>query len=199
MSPESEPQSEGADLTALLQAASTGNVDAEEKIADIVYTHLKKIAQKRMAAERPGHTLSATALVNEAWLKLGKDLPRGDWKSRTHFYGAAASAMRRALVDHARGKRAEKRGGGRTPVDFTEALNLATHHDPADVLALADAIGQLASEEPRVAQVVRFKFYAGLGVDEIAAALSVSRRTVLNDWSFARAWLYRELGGVDKD
>ncbi len=180
-------------VTRLLGAMGDGKVEAEGELANVVYEHLKRIAQNRMREERKDHTLGATALVNEAWLRLRGDIPRGDWQSRSHFYKAAANAMGRILIDHARSKRAEKRGGKLNKVSFSDSLNLAEDYFHEDVQAIEDAIQKLEEKDSRVGQVVRLRFYSGLSIDEVAEALQVSRRTVLNDWSFARAWLYKEL------
>lgn len=155
-----------------------------------------------MAAERAGHTLSATALVHEAFLKIHgeRDVP---WEGRGHFYAAAAEAMRRVLLDHAKARGRVKRGGGRARVNLEAvAITLdgpgaetAEPEDGADCVALEEAICRLEERDPRVAQVVRLRFYAGLEIAQAALALGVSERTVKNDWAFARAWLERELAG----
>lgn len=165
--------------------------DAAEALLPLVYAQLRAIAQKRMAGERPGHTLEATALVHEAYMRLlgNQEI---DWQSRGHFYGAAAEAMRRILIDHARKKGSQKRGGGRQPVAMN-IVDLASEQDPADILALDEAITTLAGEDPRAAEVVRLRFYAGLSVEETAAALGVSERTVMREWSYARARLFQLL------
>ncbi len=151
--------------------------DAAEALLPLVYAQLRAIAQKRMAGERPGHTLEATALVHEAYMRLlgNQEI---NWQSRSHFYGAAAEAMRRILIDHARKKGSQKRGGGRQPIAMN-VVDLASEQDPADILALDEAITTLAGEDPRAAEVVRLRFYAGLSVEETAAAMGVSERTVM--------------------
>jgi RNA polymerase sigma factor (TIGR02999 family) len=156
-----------------------------------VYNHLRAIAQHRVNQERPGHTLQATALVNEAYLRLAE--AGVAWSGPGAFYHAAAEAMRRILIDHARARGTAKRGGGRRPLDVDDVLDLAAADDPAQVLALEGAVSRLEKEDARAAEVVRLRFYAGLTVDQTAAAMGQSRRTVLRDWEFARAWLVEDL------
>lgn len=171
--------------------------EAAEALLPLVYEHLRAIAQKRMAGERAGHTLEATALVHEAYMRLigNEDIA---WQSRGHFYGAAAESMRRILIDHARKKGSRKRGGGKKALALS-VVDLATEHDPGDILALDDAITTLASEDARAAEVVRLRFYAGLSVEETADALGVSERTVMREWAYARARLYQLLTDDDDD
>jgi RNA polymerase sigma factor (TIGR02999 family) len=160
---------------------------------EAVQAELRRLAEQRMARERPEHTLQATALVNEAWLRLaGSDQ---DWSDRGRFLAAAAEAMRRILVDHARGARAQKRGGAAGRMSIS-AVDPAFEADPEQVLALDEALEQLAEQDERAAEVARLRFFAGLGVDETADALGVSRRTVLREWKFARARLMQALGGT---
>ena len=144
-----------------------------------------------MRREVAGHTLQATALVNEACLRL---MDGGtDWQNRRHFFGAAAEAMRRVLVDHARRRDAEKRGGGLQRVTFTN-LDLGIPGADVDILALEDALEKLAAESPRLVRLVELRFFAGLSIEEAAAAMELSPATIKRDWSFARAWLLSELG-----
>jgi RNA polymerase sigma factor (TIGR02999 family) len=165
--------------------------DAHE-LLPLVYDHLKAIAGARMQSERSGHTLQATALVHEAWMRIagGADVA---WTDRAHFYSVAAEAMRRILIEHARARGRVKRGGGlqRQPLSV---VDLATEADSGEILALDEAIGRLEEQDARAAKIVRLRFYAGLSVDETAQALDLSRRTVMREWAFARAWLYRTLG-----
>ena len=162
----------------------------------LVYDQLRNLARQRMAQERTGHTLQATALVHEAFARLVG--PGGGADARfanvAHFYHAAAEAMRRILIEHARGRGAEKRGGSVRRVSFTTVLDLAAAPDPDEILAFDDAIVRLEQETPEAARVVRLRFYAGLSVEETAAALGVSPRTVNREWQYARAWLFRVLG-----
>jgi len=165
---------------------------ASEELFPLVYEQLKQIARQRMAMERKDHTLGATALVHEAYLRIVGD---GDveWPSRLHFFRAAAEAMRRILIEHARARRGLKRGGGRQRVPLN-ALDLADERQQDQILSLDDAISRLEQISASAAEVVRLRFYAGLSVAETAQAMGVSQRTVERDWSCARAWLYRELG-----
>lgn len=168
-----------------------------------VYAQLRAAAHKQLSDERGGHTLSATALVHEAYLKLasGREVP---WEGRRHFYAAAAEAMRQVLLDHARARARVKRGGGRARIDLDQAPTVqepgaaggrAGSLDPDDFVALDGAIRRLGDRDPRMAEVVRLKYYAGLEIAQVAAVLGVSERTVKNDWAFARAWLEREMRG----
>ena len=145
-----------------------------------------------MAKERVGHTLSATALLHEVWLRIGQDRP-GGWASRAQFFAAAAEAMRRVLVDHARAKGRQRRGGGAQRVGWTE-LELPTQDDPDRMLDLDDAVQALERLDARVAAVVRLRLFAGLGEDEVAEVTGASVRTVRRDWQVARAWLFQRLG-----
>jgi RNA polymerase sigma-70 factor (ECF subfamily) len=162
-----------------------------EELLEQVYGQLKRIAQARMSEERSDHTLQATALVHEAYAKLlgNEDL---SWKCRAHFFNAAAQAMRRILIDHARSKNAIKRGGEekRVPLGL---IDLASSQDPSEILALEEAMRDLEREDPRAAQIVSLRFYAGLSVERTALALEISERTVIREWSFARARLFEIL------
>lgn len=158
----------------------------------LVYDELRELARRRMASERSEHTLQATALVHEAYLRLAGDQDM-DWKSRRHFFGAAAEAMRRVLVDHARKVKSEKRGGDRARMTLTVA-EMAEDGDPDRVLALDDALTKLGQEDARAAEVARLRFWAGLGVEDTAKALEVSERTVMREWAYARARLAELLG-----
>lgn len=166
-------------------------------LAQTVYEHLRTIAQNQMNSERPGHTLTATALVHEAYLRLGDD-PNVRNGGRGVFFRAAAEAMRRILIEHARARGRIKRGGGvgRLPLDaIGDVVDLAAAGDDRaeHVLAFDEAFGRLVDHEPRVADVVRLRFFAGLTVEQAAEALGISERTVNNDWGYARAWMAREL------
>jgi RNA polymerase sigma factor (TIGR02999 family) len=157
-----------------------------EALTDAVYAQLRAIAQRQMADERAGHTLQATALVHEAYMRLSRH--EKTWGSEGEFYGAAAEAMRRILIEHARKRGAVKRGGEVKRVIFNVA-ELASEDDAGAILRLDEAILRFEKEEPRAASVVRLRFYAGLTVEQTAAALGLSRNTVLRDWEYARAWL----------
>jgi len=170
-------------------------------LAETVYNQLRAIAQRKLAQERTGHTLQATALVHEAYMRLGL-ADGGEARPDTRFYGAAAEAMRRILIEHARARKAAKRGGDRERVDWTEAIagaaDLANVIDPAEFEALDGAILRLQEHDPRAAEVVRLRFFAGLGIEEVARALDISPRSVKRDWQYARAWLLRELERTSK-
>lgn len=183
----------GTEVTRIL-AASAGLSREEllERILPIVYDELRMLARARLRHERPDHTLQPTALVHEAYIRLIGWQQR-PWEDRAHFYRAAAEAMRRILIEHARARGRNKRGGDRVRVDVEDA-NLATWNDPDVVLALDQALHRLMEQDPRAAETVRLRFFAGLSFEETASALGLSVRTVKRDWEFARAWLYRALG-----
>ncbi len=169
--------------------------EALEQLLPLVYDELRALAGARLRHERPDHSLQATALVHEAYIRLvGWD--QRSWNDRAQFYRAAAEAMRRILIDHARGRARGKRGGGRVRVDLEHA-NLATWRDPDDVLALDEALHRLTEQDPRAAEIVQLRFFAGLSVEETAKALELSIRTVHREWKFARTWLFRALGEAD--
>lgn len=187
-----------ADATLLMVQAASGDQAAADRLLPLVYDQLRKVAQRHMAGERRDHTLSATALVHEAYLRLVG--PREvAWAGRAHFYAAAAEAMRRVLLDHAKSRGRMKRGGGLGRVDLDDAATFggprAENNEPdeADFVALDEAVCRLASRDTRMAEVVRLRFYVGLGVTDVALVLGVSERTVKSDWAFAKAWLEREL------
>jgi len=184
-------------VTRLLKAASQGDRDALEQLLATVHGELRAIAQARMNHERPGHTLQATALVNEAYLRL---LGRGgiEWDGRKHFFRAAAEAMRKILIDHARARNAAKRGGGtaeghgragHAALSITSVADLASDVDPDGILALDEAILRLEDVDAQAAWVVRLRFYAGLTERSVAEVLEISERTVRRNWVFARGWL----------
>lgn len=178
-------------VTSLLAEIASGDDSATGSLMRLVYDQLRAIAQQQMSRENPGHTLQATALVHEAFLRLvgPREVP---WQNQAHFYAAAAEAMRRILIDHARSKRRDKRGGSSQRVPWN-VLDLASSENSEEILALDDAVRRLEQQEPEVAAVVRMRFFAGLSVDDAAKALEVSPRTVDRRWKYARAWLFREL------
>jgi len=165
---------------------------ARRELLPLVYEQLRGIARRKMSDERPDHTLQATALVNEAFLRLVDDRSI-TWEKRSAFYTAASEAMRRILLDHARKRLSLKRGGDRPGVPITE-VDLATDPEPEHLLALDEAMQRLEEEDARSAEVVRLRFYAGLSVEETARVMNVSERTVMREWSFARARLFQLLG-----
>jgi RNA polymerase sigma factor (TIGR02999 family) len=176
------------DVTRLLQAAADGNAQSSEELLALVYDQLRAIARQRMAGERASHTLQATALVHEAYIRLlGREGVR--WNGRGHFFLAAAEAMRRILIDHARARNAGKRKGERAALDIVNVAEAVTETDLAGVLALDDAMSRLEKLAPETAAIVRLRFYAGLSVEAVAEALGVSARTVKREWAFGRAWL----------
>jgi RNA polymerase sigma factor (TIGR02999 family) len=174
-----------SDVTHLLDAAAAGDRQAAADLLPVVYDELRQLAAARMASEAPGHTLDATALVHEAYLRLVGD-QRFD--GRGHFFAAAAEAMRRVLVDRARDKGRQKRGGGLVRIDLTDLPGRADN-DPDLLLSLDDALERLAAEDPAAAGVAKLHLFAGLSMDEAAAALAVSRATAYRNWTYARAWL----------
>jgi len=183
------------DVTGLLLAWRAGDASAAERLLPLVYEELHRQAARAMWREDAAHTLQATALVNEAYLRL-VDQRRVEWKSRAHFFGIAAQAMRRVLVDHARGRLAEKRGGAMQRVTLGDAGAAASGDagSDLDVLALHDALERLAALEPAQARVVELRYFGGMNIDETADALGISAATVKREWAVARAWLRRELG-----
>jgi len=170
------------DLTRLLREGAPG-----DELYPLIYSELRALATARMGTERSGHTLQATALVHEAYLRLVRDRDM-HWHDRRHFFGAAAEAMRRVLVDHARRVKSEKRGGARERL-LISLGGLAREDDPDLVLALDEALEALAAEEPRTAEVARLRFFAGLSSEEVARTLELSPRSVARDWAYARARL----------
>ena len=183
------------DVTGLLLAWRAGDASAAERLLPLVYEELHRQAARAMWREDAAHTLQATALVNEAYLRL-VDQRRVEWKSRAHFFGIAAQMMRRVLVDHARGRLAAKRGGDARQVTLGHAIDAGVPADDADgvdVLALHEALERLAVLDPPQARLVELRYFGGLNIDETADALGVSPATVKREWAVARAWLRREL------
>jgi RNA polymerase sigma factor (TIGR02999 family) len=179
------------DVTQLLQALRAGDREAESQLLDVVYGELHRIAARFMHRERPDHTLQATALIHEAYVRL-IDQRDKDWQNRAHFYGVAAQVMRRILVDYARRHRTQKRGGVQHKVSLEDALSL-THGQSEELLALDEALSRLAQFDPRQSRVVELRYFGGLNEEETAQALGISSRTVKREWSVAKAWLYGEL------
>jgi RNA polymerase sigma factor (TIGR02999 family) len=188
-----------SEVTGILAAIEQGDPQAAERLLPLVYEELRKLAAKKLAQEKPGQTLQPTALVHEAYLRLVMDSGATDaggkqWNSLGHFFGAAAEAMRRILVENARRKRAVKHGGGHRRVDLLDH-DIPDMPPSDDLLALDDALTRLAKEDPASAQVVQLHYFAGLPIEEVGLAMGVSRATAYRQWSYARAWLRCALGG----
>jgi RNA polymerase sigma factor (TIGR02999 family) len=190
----SSSMAEPQDLTRWLLAMQNGDAAALDEVVRVLYDELRTLARSRLRAERAEHTLSATALVNEAYLKLAAH-DRIGAASRTQFMAVAANTMRRILVDYARTRKRHKRGGGQTPIPLEDVEPFLSEDEADEILALDDAIARLAQHNPRAAEVVEQRFYAGLSIEEIAAGQGVSDRTVRRDWVVARAWLRKEVAG----
>jgi RNA polymerase sigma factor (TIGR02999 family) len=179
------------DVTQILRAAEQGDTDAAERLLPVVYAELRRVAAHKMAQEAPGHTLQPTALVHEAWLRLvGDEAPK--FANRAHFFGAAAEAMRRILVESARRKKREKHGGDMVRVDV-EVVEVPLPMPDDELLALDEALNGLAAVDARAAEVVKLCFFVGLTQEQAAKELDVSISTAERLWSFARAWLFREM------
>jgi RNA polymerase sigma factor (TIGR02999 family) len=180
------------DVTSLLLEWNGGNRAALDALLPVVYRELRQLARGYMRLENPGHTLQPTALVHEAYLKL-IDQNRVTWQNRAHFFGIAAQTIRRLLVDHARARRRLKRGGGDLRVTWTENLNVPAQAEGVDLLGFDEALRNLAELDPQQGRVVELRFFAGLSIEETAAALDISTATVKRDWAVARAWLFRAI------
>ncbi len=190
MEPHDEPAT--GDVTSLLRIWSNGDERAFDRLIPLVYDELHRMALRYLAGERSNASLQATGLVNEVCLRLlGWDQVR--WQNRGHFFGVSAQMMRRVLVDIARQRRADRRGGPAVVHVPLDRVDIAQSVPDADLVAVDDALERLAAQDPRKARVVELRFFGGLSMDETAQALGVSVRTVHNDWTFARAWLYRAL------
>ncbi len=180
------------EVTELLQAWSRGDQSAFDRLAPVVYAELRRLARRYMSRERPDHTLQPTELVHEAYMRLA-EFDKLHWKNRIHFFAISAQVMRRVLVDFARSRERQKRGGAAQRLSLDECAGLGTRHDAA-LIALDDALTALAAEDARKCQVVEMKFFGGLSTVEIADSLDVSPDTVLRDWKLAKLWLLREMG-----
>jgi RNA polymerase sigma factor (sigma-70 family) len=202
------------EVTRILSAIEQGDPHAAEKLLPLVYEELRRLAADKMAKEKPGQTLQATALVHEAYLRLVTSRDQGEessgdasepasgvasaprvrhWKNSRHFFAAAAEAMRHILVDRARSKRSQKRGGDRTRLEFDEA-HFAAGQDPHEVLAVDEAMAGLARADPQAAELVKLRYFAGLSIPEAAKSLGISARSADRLWTYARAWLRRAIG-----
>ncbi len=178
-------------LTVILQRIDQGDPHAADELLPLVYEELRKLAAQKLAHEAPGQTLQATALVHEAWLRLGGD-EQPEWQNRAHFFAAAAEAMRRILIDNARRKRALRHGGGAERVDL-DGLDLAAGVDDEQLLALHEALDRLTAHDAIKAELVKLRFFAGLTNEQAANVMGCSEPTVKRHWAYARAWLYREI------
>ena len=180
------------DVTRILSAIEHGDPQASEELLPLVYRELRRLAKQRLAQEKPGQTLQATALVHEAYLRLVEGEEAQRWNSRGHFFAAAAEAMRRILVENARRKRAEKHGGRLERQDLDD-IDIAAPAPSEDLLALDEALAKLEAEDPVKAQLVKLRYFAGLTEDEAASVLGISRTTAQRYWRYAKAWLLAEL------
>jgi RNA polymerase sigma factor (TIGR02999 family) len=185
-----------SDITSILSAIEQGDPRAAEQLLPLVYDELRKLAAAQLAQEKPGQTLQATALVHEAYLRLIGDQPAAQawdqWNGRGHFFAAAAEAMRRILIENARAKAREKRGGDWRRVDF-EDLDVTTSVSPEQLVALDDALARLAALDHVAGELVKLRYFGGLALDQAAAALGISTATAYRHWAYARAWLHSEL------
>ena len=189
-----------SEVTRILNAIERGNAKAAEDLLPLVYEELRILASQKLSREPPGQTLQATALVHEAYLRLIGDEAES-WTSRGHFFGAAAEAMRRILVENARRKKSPKHGGDRQRIGLTDA-DPALEEPSDDLLALDEALSRLAASEPSVADLVKLRYFAGLTIDQVAEIQGISRRSVIDHWAYARSWLAREIsrgGGKTPD
>lgn len=180
-----------AEITKLLVRSSQGDKAALDQLLPLVYQELRRLAHHQLQQERGNHSLQATALVHEAYLRLA-DQQEVDWENRYHFFAIAAQTMRRVLVDYARARQSDKRGGGAVHVSLSQAEEKASGR-VAEVIALDEALSRLAALDPRQSQIIELRYFGGLSVDETAAVLKVSSSTVYSDWRQARAWLYLQL------
>ena len=179
------------DINHLLDTLQEGDPVAADQLLVLVYSELRRLAAAKMSREAPGQTLQPTALVHEAWLRLGGDGQR--WENRAHFFGAAAEAMRRILIDRARRKLAARHGGGQQRLDVDE-IEIAAPARDDELLAVHEALDALAAHDTRKAELVKLRYFAGLSIDEAAGVLGISAPTAKRDWTYARAWLFREIG-----
>jgi RNA polymerase sigma factor (TIGR02999 family) len=182
------------DVTSLLVASSKGDQEALNQLLPLVYDELRRLADRYLHRERSDHTLQATALVHEAYLRLIDQ--RVSWANRAHFFGVAAEMMRRILIDHARSRQAAKRGSGGIKISLDDVLEL-TDERAADLIALDDALKALAEFDPQKAKVVELRFFGGLSIEETAAVLGLGTATITRQWRLAKAWLYHELSGSE--
>ena len=180
------------DVTCLLSAIERGDPQAAEQLLPLVYDELRRLATRKLAHEKPGQTLQATALVHEAYLRLVDGEKDQHWESRRHFFAAAAEAMRRILIENARRKHSERRGGGRKRVDLAEG-DLVSSADPGQLVELDDALTQLEHQDREAAELVKLRLFAGLSAEQASALLGISRAAAYRHWTYARAWLNAQL------
>jgi RNA polymerase sigma factor (TIGR02999 family) len=180
-----------SDVTRILNAIEHGDAKAADELLPLVYEELRRLAAQKMSQEKPGQTLQATALVHEAYIRLVGSVEQ-NWECKTHFFAAAAEAMRRILIDNARRKQRLKHGGAKQRVEL-DGANIAVEGSSIDHIALDEALTKLTKEEPTIAELVKLRYFAGLNLDEIAYILEISRRTADRYWAFARAWLFQEI------
>jgi RNA polymerase sigma factor (TIGR02999 family) len=183
------------DVTTILNAIEQGDPHAAAQLLPLVYDELRRLAAHKLAHEKPGQTLDATALVHEAYLRLIGMEEQSCWNSRSHFFAAAAEAMRRILIDNARRKRRPKHGGYRQRIELDQVLSLADETPLDDLLALDEALNQFAAQEPAKAELVKLRYFAGCSLNEAAQLLNISPATAKRWWAFARAWLFCALSG----
>jgi RNA polymerase sigma factor (TIGR02999 family) len=186
------------DVTRILDGIAQGDPQAAAELLPLVYDELRRLAAQQLAREKPGHTLDATALVHEAYLRLVGPQEEAPWTSRVHFFAAAAEAMRRILIDNARRKQRLKHGGSLKRVELRDDLLPFANRD-ADILAVHEALEQFTQHDPQTAELVKLHFFAGLPLEHAAELLGLSARTAYRNWNYARAWLYRRLGGASAD
>jgi RNA polymerase sigma factor (TIGR02999 family) len=181
-----------SDVTQILSAIDQGDPRAAEQLLPLVYAELRKLAAHKLAHEKPGQTLDATALVHEAYLRLVGVNTNQRWEGRSHFFAAAAEAMRRILIDSARRKKRDKRGGERQRVEL-DSVGMISALPPDELLALDEALNEFAHHDPQSAELVKLHCFGGLTLDEAAGCLGLSSRTAYRDWSYAKAWLHRQM------
>jgi RNA polymerase sigma-70 factor (ECF subfamily) len=182
-----------AEVTQLLLAWSKGDAAAFEELLPLVYGELRQIAERYLRRERAAHTLQATALVHEAYLKLVNQ-QQVEWQNRAHFYGIAAHAMRRILIDHARSRQADKRGSGEAQLSLDDNLNIADERH-RELIALDDALTALAAFDPQKSRIVELRYFGGLSIEETAEVLDIGTATVIRQWRLAKAWLHDQMKG----
>jgi RNA polymerase sigma factor (TIGR02999 family) len=185
-----------SDVTRILAAIEQGDARAADQLLPAVYEELRRLAAQKMSRERPGQTLQATALVHEAYIRL-VGAKNQDWKGRTHFFAAAAEAMRRILIENARRKKSLKHGGGFQRVELDDA-EIAVEDPSTSLIALDEALTRLAREDRALAELVKLRYFAGLTLDQVAKIQGVSRRSASSHWAYARAWLHREITRADE-